>query len=632
MNAVLALVLASALAIRFRRGIEETFAPAIFMMIAVLFFSGVFTSLIPGAAACLCISLISLIYVILNLKKKTGGDGGIGYIMTPGLAALFVFAVFFILADAGREFCARDDLTHWARAVKNELYFHDLSNIALSTDRNKTYPPAAAVWNYLGALLWPRGGIFFGGRPVTSVPDAAGTQFFSQEMLEAALFLPLFSTVKSLRKNGGILKGVFLVTAFFMIVSGSYQVWFSSVMTDPLLGLFALYILWNMLHIKIGISKSVDRFSLCASCLALFMLTLTKEMGIVLAGVLAVSVPLIALRSVTVKERLNMMLKMVSSVGTAVIVWYGYLAVWGRIEVYKGIKSASKGHVASTVSKIGGLDPERSWDMIRTFCYSMFNKNRASFGTVLPLSFAGIMVLIALVPAALAIAGRVRRRPGDGTSGPVTGEAAERDRAFIRMTAVAWLAGWVFCGAVCLAFVVVFRSKGVTLPSIDRYIAPAVVMLLGLMAGYAVERIQMCDIAAQEGILKGRVRMALLFAAGMILLLMYGDIRMLADGVTVREHLQLPVHDMTREIAESGAVFGPGEKVYFLMDGEHISDERYALGYIVTPAKCNSKGFDLDMDEVTDLDYGYLYDADLPPGERLFRRDPDTGAWESCDN
>ena len=631
MNVVLALVFAAALAIRFRRGIGETLAPAIFTMVIVLYFSGIFTSLLPGVAGCIGISLISLIYVVINLKKKTAGDGCGRYLLTPGMAALIVFAVYFILADIGREFCARDDLTHWARAVKNELYYHDLSNIALSTDRNKTYPPAAALWNYLGAILWPGRGGFFVDRSVSPMADAAGVQFFSQEMMEAALFLPLFSAVKSLKRDGGILKSVFLVTAFFMIVTGSYQVWLSSVMADPLLGLFALYILWNMLHIRTGSSAPIDRYALYTSCLALFMLALTKEMGIVLAAVLSVSVPLVALRSVTVKERLNMMLKMMLSVGAAVISWYGYLWIWGRIEAYKGIKSASLGNVGRSVSKIGSIDPARSRDIIRTFCYSMFNKNRASFGTLIPLPFAGIMMLTALVPAILFAAVCIRRRQGDKGADSVNREPAERDLDLIRLMAVSWLAGWVFCGLVCIAFVVVFRSKGVTLPSIDRYIAPAVVMLLGLIAGYSVERIQMCDMTAQRGILRGKTGMVLWFAAGMALLFMYGDISMMADGVTVREHLQLPVHEMTQEIAESGVVFKPGEKVYFLMDGEHTSDERYALGYIITPAKNNNSKTDISPDEV-DVSYGYLYDADLPLGERLYLRDPDTGEWKRYHN
>ena len=106
---------------------------------------------------------------------------------------------------------------------------------------------------------------------------------------------------------------------------------------------------------------------------------------------------------------------------------------------------------------------------------------------------------------------------------------------------------------------------------------------------------------------------------------------MMADGVTVREHLQLPVNEMTQEIAESGVVFKPGEKVYFLMDGEHTSDERYALGYIITPAKNNNSKTDISPDEV-DVSYGYLYDADLPLGERLYMRDPDTGEWKRYHN
>ncbi|MBQ3789449.1 MAG: hypothetical protein II800_00795 [Lachnospiraceae bacterium] len=646
MNVLLALPLAAAFSIRFRRRFEETVAPAIFVLIIALYFSGIFTTLLPGVAACLAMSAASLVYCAVRLIKASPGTGTavsrpvartesrrevISRIFTPGALAFLLLAGYFIAVNVGRGFCARDDFGHWALAVKNYLYYQDFSNIAASTDRNGTYPPAATLWNYLGALLFPRNGSFLVRRDVTPLADASAAQFFSQEMLETALFLPLFSSlgISGTGKSRGRDAAGFLLLllAFPLLINGCYEVWYTSVMVDPLLGLYAGYILWGLLHLE----EKDQGFSLFSLCGALFLLTLTKEMGIVLAGLLAVIGPMTLLPPAPGTEpdagsgvkrhgflagRIRLAGLFLLSVAAAIVSWYGYLAVWSRLEAVRqtvvvgnastGGKAAVGGHVGTVFTKMNTLDPQISWDIFRTYCYALFDSRRTPFGAILPVSFVMMMFLFALVVVVVTVR-RVQ-------SGSFTGA----DRRFCRLYAGGWIAGWIFSGCLCLAYITVFRSIGVTLPSMDRYLAPVIVMQAVLFIGFGMER----EVSAEP------MRAAVLLAVGSALLLLYGNPGRILQGVTLREDRQMPVSDLAEDIRREGILFEPGDRVYLLKSEDGLSDVRYAFGYLVMPARINSREFGVDREDVTDPSYQYLYDAECPAGGRLFRRDELTGSWE----
>ncbi|MBR5116693.1 MAG: hypothetical protein IK096_06460, partial [Lachnospiraceae bacterium] len=436
------------------------------------------------------------------------------------------------------------------------------------------------------------------------------------------------------------------------IVTGCFEVWFSSVMVDPLLGLYAWFILWMLLHMDRQ-SLIRDRFTRWSICGALFLLALTKEMGIVLAGLLAVLGPICLIGAPEGEDRnagsrkhgqsgkIRLTVTFLLTEAAALISWYGYLAIWTRVEaaraaraigdtignaaeaaVTDAVSNASGsagasatatgdqmigGHIGTILYKMSSLDSQMSWDIFRTYCYALFDSRRAPFGTFLPLSFVVIMLLLAAVVLALTIR-RVQ-----------SGSFTAADRRVCRLFAGAWAAGWIFCGCLCLAYITVFRSIGLTLPSMGRYLAPVVMMLIMLLIGFLTER----EMAAESR------RMAALLTGGFLLLLLYGNLAAILRAPIVREHLSLPVAEMTAELSRIGAHFESGDRIWLLKSEEGLSDVRYAFGYIVMPARVNRKEFEVDRDEVTDPAYRYLYDADRPAGQRLFRRNGQTGAWEA---
>ena len=66
MGALLIIPIAGAMAIRSKKRIEECFAPSIFLIIIVLYFSGIVTTFLPGLMVCVAVSAAAAIFIIVE--------------------------------------------------------------------------------------------------------------------------------------------------------------------------------------------------------------------------------------------------------------------------------------------------------------------------------------------------------------------------------------------------------------------------------------------------------------------------------------------------------------------------------------------------------------------------------------
>lgn len=213
MGALLILPLAAALAFTVRRRIEETIAPAVVLMILLLFLSGLSGSLTPGYYACLAVCILALPAALLNLFLSARGGKEtrpvlLRYLLTPGLIAYLLFFFFFLLINRTRLYVHGTDFLHWGIAARDFFTHNSFSNIAAAMDLFPKTPPGTTLW------------IYFSLRLKDVYEESAA--FLAQEMLQAAVFLPLFSVIRR-RADAGRFCILFLsLLVLPMAVSAAY--------------------------------------------------------------------------------------------------------------------------------------------------------------------------------------------------------------------------------------------------------------------------------------------------------------------------------------------------------------------------------------------------------------------------
>ena len=102
---------AAVIALIFNRKIEETLSLWIFVIIFILYLSGISAKLKRGVYIVIAIAIISFIlsciYIYFNRRRF------IKNILTPGLVMFVVFFVFAWWAQRGRMLVSWDEFTHW---------------------------------------------------------------------------------------------------------------------------------------------------------------------------------------------------------------------------------------------------------------------------------------------------------------------------------------------------------------------------------------------------------------------------------------------------------------------------------------------------------------------------------------
>lgn len=269
MSFLFAILIATAIAIRFNKKIVETLAVSVFLCITVLYISGLITSFIPGIIIILGTVLLSLVYIIVMGTRKK-----ILYYSNQifwGLFICILIAVYFLIVSYGRYLTDGDEFVHWGIAVKYYYTLNDYSNIALTSDRASRYPPAATIWNYFTIRFWPN--------------CSTGFMYWGQQVFILSLFAPLFNFIDNTKKDylKSIAISLFIVSVPYFIyeTDGDTQK-FTLLGADLLVGAVFVYAL--MMFRKY--LKTNDRYYYIASVWSTFILVLTKQTGLVMAFLL----------------------------------------------------------------------------------------------------------------------------------------------------------------------------------------------------------------------------------------------------------------------------------------------------------------------------------------------------------
>ena len=236
----------------FRKKIEETVVFSIFLIIFILYICGLFSVLNIAWYFICTLSLISLFVLIYNYRKIQPK-----LLLTYGLMFIVITISISLIVHKYRVVISFDEFNHWFPAVKNmyinnELYTSTNSNVLL-----KSYLPASTIFHY------------FWLKPSPTFDESL--VFISMNFFIFSLVAPIFSIFKKHHWKQALLSGFFL----FLIPLTLYDYIYTGAYVDGLMGLIFAYILYT------HFTKKSDKFYLCTIFLALIVLTLTKNTGII---------------------------------------------------------------------------------------------------------------------------------------------------------------------------------------------------------------------------------------------------------------------------------------------------------------------------------------------------------------
>ncbi len=261
MAILIAIVIAIAIAVGLNKRIEDTLGLSVFLIVSILYISGLFTIFKPGIYLVYLVFLISIVFVAYKVFKNPTCVSR--NVLSAGFFAYLAILIYFFFVSYGRYFSQIDDFIHWGIAAKYYYIFSDYTNLEFTSDWASRYPPMSTLWAYFSTKTWKT--------------CSSGMMMWGQQMFIVSLIAPI---LKKLDHRCGL--SLFVVPVFILTIPywispisafGSYV----TLMPDVLMGVLFFYIIWNCREYHI----SKDIFYLVLSAYGCFVITLVKQTGII---------------------------------------------------------------------------------------------------------------------------------------------------------------------------------------------------------------------------------------------------------------------------------------------------------------------------------------------------------------
>jgi len=238
---------------------EECIGLSMFGIIALLYVAGLFEKLLAGMVLVYVLAgLALLISIWLYHKKKLSA----GSIYSPALIVYGVLCALIVLNCKGAWFARWDEYSHWGLAVKDMFYYDSFAKHVNTTVMIPRYVPFATLTEYFF--------VFANGA-------------FSEELVYIAYQTALLNALIMIcgvgRKRRSCLVPAVAVMLFIPIIF--FGDVYNCIYVDPMLAVFAAYVLICYY------TEALKGFNLLRILGGLFALTMTKDMGMVIAGLLA---------------------------------------------------------------------------------------------------------------------------------------------------------------------------------------------------------------------------------------------------------------------------------------------------------------------------------------------------------
>jgi len=259
-------------AVKFHKRFELTLPVWCMASGAIIFFAGLAGALKAGAYAVLFIALIFWLLGLLEIyNNKNNLNLFINNFFTPGFAVFLIFAFISALALNGVMVHSWDEFSHWADIVK-VLSTLDVLGSPATNSSFASYPPAMAVFQYLIQKIF----LLFNTEKIF----AEWLIFYAYQIYLFAVLMPLFYKCE-FKKFFDV---IFLAAIIFITPAFFYIHLYCSVYIDPFLGCLAGA---GMASVILFNKDDKDYFYDYFIILVIFTLVLTKDVGLLLAGSLA---------------------------------------------------------------------------------------------------------------------------------------------------------------------------------------------------------------------------------------------------------------------------------------------------------------------------------------------------------
>lgn len=438
--------MALGLAAAFDRKIEETFAPAVFLAVLVLYVPGLFGPLKAGLWLVAALGAAGAGYAAVRMVQKKSLL--VRNWLTPGLIALVALALYIGWMQAGRMCIENDEFSHWAWCVKVMCRYDQLGIWHAGEVGFAEYPPALALFEYLFVRLTP-----------------AFTESYLYRALAlfvTALVLPVLARFSWKRAGAAAvsLAGLLLLPLAF------YPQFYSDLKVDGALALLMAYLLYAWFS-----ERRLDGFMLLRLGLGTAVLALTKESGAVLALAVLAAVCWDALAEArkTPGGAKTALLRLAGPVGAFALA----KASWSAVVAMQGLTAGGSGSLAARLSSL--LEP---WPEARSLTLAGFLRHLLLPGETQGAVSAPLLAWLVLALLGLALAARLA---------PAAAESLRRARTVL---------GWgflVYCmGMLYLYFFQFSEYEATHSASLERYLGSwllaAVLLAASLLLNFGAEK------------------------------------------------------------------------------------------------------------------------------------------------
>ena len=519
----------------FQRRIEQTLAPAVFAIIAILYFFGLAGALYTGFWVVYGVAAGGLAFTVWRMLKKRASLRELA--LTPGLAVFGAWLVICVLLSIGRVVSQWDALTHWSLVVKNMYYCDAFGNIAGAGSAFAEYPPAVGLFEYF----------LVRSSPVFSEPVV----YIAHNMLLLSLLAPALSGAKRWRLSLLLPAGLILL---LLPLTGNTET-YTNLYIDSTLGLLFAYILYSYVS-----QKRQSVFSGLCVVGGVFTLALAKPSAGGMAGIALGIIALDVLFSGREGKR-NDWLVLLTGVLALVLAkfsWTAYLGAHAHADMW---------NTATRLTLQNLLSAFRSPADWQRETMALFLRNICGHGSARLLGVSYILWPVLFLGTAFALSRRWKERFG---------------QTRLIVLCVGSAAGfWAYLTSLLVSYLLVFPAyESVTNASFERYASSMLLGVVGVFVLLALNTLLDEDDAPRTVLSRVRLLWALLAVLLLIAPVHLADVRYFgkAEGKALRAQY------VASEVMGANRV-PAGEPICYLSTDDSNRNDYCIARYNASPAK-----------------------------------------------
>lgn len=241
-----------------KKKIDNMFIVSILSITVLLYLFGLFKGLKIGVYAVYIVSIYTFFMNLFWIFKKKRFKKEL--VFTNGFFAFLVVFALIAFIHKGRLLSKWDEFSHWGYVVKAIFNINDFQTNPLSLCMFKSYPPTMSLFQYFFMNV--------GGYSESCI-------YVAFNLFGFCCFLPFLQNIKN-RKNY-----ILCLVAFILIPLIYYSNYYSALYIDPMVAILFAYGVYLVDHLD-------DKYDLIFLFLAVFCLTLLKDVGLFFSIIIAV--------------------------------------------------------------------------------------------------------------------------------------------------------------------------------------------------------------------------------------------------------------------------------------------------------------------------------------------------------